>query len=151
METALIGVLEFQADRARLLALDLLRTDSATNGGQQRVFLDDVQGFFVVAFGDSSDEIPYSYPHRAAFDARGIFALQAAQRFQPSLRFSVAQSHFVDIVTPIVVRPVRASAAAGLRTSRQASVCRPFFSQKALQEAVVFALRSPQNSRNPNI
>ena len=74
--------LELVAQDAAALALSLLRADPAGDGRQDVVLADLGRGLEVVARDDELDEVLDLHPDRAARDALGRGALEAAHRLR---------------------------------------------------------------------
>jgi len=93
-------VLQRFADRAGQLALGFLRTDPPADSGEQAVAFNDVNCFLIIIPGDGVRKSGYINADRAAFNAWGVFALQAAQRLEFCLFRRIAQRNLGYIFAP---------------------------------------------------
>ena len=82
------------------LALALLRTDTAADGGQGAGLMDHLIGTLIVPLHDLGDELRDADVDGASVDAGMVLAVQAAGRLVQSLLLGVAQSHLEEILIP---------------------------------------------------
>src|SRR5699024_5420159 len=92
--------LVLDAAGAAALALALLGTDPAADGGHGRVLADDLIGGFKVALGHLGDELGDLDAHGAALDAGPVLAVDAALGLVDGHLGGVAQRHLVKVVPP---------------------------------------------------
>ena len=98
LQTANADGLVLDAAGTLALALALLRTDTATDGGQGRGTIDDLIGGFEVTLGQMADELGDVDADGAAGLAGLIFAVDAALGLVHGHLGGVAQSHFLKIL-----------------------------------------------------
>ena len=87
----------FVAADALDLALRLLRADAAGDGGQGVVVEQAVRGLRQVALGEQLDEARDVDAHRAAGDALGVLALEAALGFEQGHLLGQAEVDLVEV------------------------------------------------------
>ena len=95
LETADADGLALLAAHAMHLALALLRTDTAADGGQGGGLVDDLIGALEVPLGDLRDELGDADVHRAAVDTGMVLAVEAARGLVQRLLLGIAQRNLV--------------------------------------------------------
>jgi len=100
LETADRHRLLLLSEDADLLALVLLGTDAAADGGQKVGLLDRRHRSGHVLIGDRLDECRNIYGDGAAPDAEGLLAHQAARGLYGSLLDGVAEGHGIEVLRP---------------------------------------------------
>lgn len=95
------------AQDAVFFALVFLGAHPAAHGGQGVLVLQDVDGSVKIPFRHRMDELGDIHVHRAALDALGILAVEAALGFVHRHVFRVAQGHFFKVMVPYIRRLFR--------------------------------------------
>ena len=90
--------LALYAAHALALALALLRTDAPADRGQGVRARHDLVAGLKVAHADLGDELRYAHVHRAALDALGVLAVEAAHGLQHRDLRAVAQGDLVEVL-----------------------------------------------------
>ena len=93
--------LTLDAPDAHTLALGLLGTDTARDGGQSVGGGEDLVGPVDVAVGHLAQKVGDGDTHRAAADAGTVLAVQAAVGLVHSRAGGVAQRHLFEILDPV--------------------------------------------------
>ena len=97
LQTADTDGFALDASDALALALCLLRTDSAADGGQGRRLVDDLIGALEVKLPDLGDEFGDMYVDRTAADAGHILAVETSCRLVQRGRLIVAESDLLEV------------------------------------------------------
>ena len=102
LQTANADRLTLDAADAMLLALALLRADTAADCGQRRGGGNDLIGSLKVALGHLGNEVGNMYHHGAALHTGLVLAVQAAGSLVQSLLLRIAQSDLLKVLVPNV-------------------------------------------------